>query len=150
MSWRRADGSAFDPWIRTHERIGGVLVKPAPQSMVIEGSVAEWESWTGMALPGTGDYVIPDALAPLTIDRERDRGRYVEPNVWMAHELAGVESLAAKWLFQDLPVLLQPALIVEWPRSMPGAPHLRPSRLPRLTPFLQRPIRCGLALPHHR
>jgi GNAT superfamily N-acetyltransferase len=85
MGWRRADGSAFDPWIRTHERIGGTVVKPAPASMVIEGNVAAWESWTGLALPETGDYVIPDALSPITVDRERDRALYVEPNVWMIH-----------------------------------------------------------------
>ena len=87
VDWRRADGSAFDPWIRTHERIGGAIIKAAPESMVIEGTVAEWESWTGIALPETGTYVIPDALAPITVNRERDRGRYVEPNVWMTHSI---------------------------------------------------------------
>ena len=26
--WRRDDGSAFDPWIRVHERFGGRYVEP--------------------------------------------------------------------------------------------------------------------------
>jgi hypothetical protein len=26
---------------------------------------------------------------PVSIDRESDRGRYVEPNVWMHHRLQG-------------------------------------------------------------
>jgi hypothetical protein len=47
--------------------------------------VAEWEEWTGMAFPESGDYVVPGALVPVQIDRERDEGRYVEPNVWMRH-----------------------------------------------------------------
>ena len=30
-------------------------------------------------------YVVPGALVPVEIDRERDEGLYVEPNVWMVH-----------------------------------------------------------------
>jgi hypothetical protein len=53
--------------------------------MTVEGSVAEWESWTDMAFPESGTYVLPGALVPIEIDRDRDRGTYVEPNVWMLH-----------------------------------------------------------------
>ena len=35
--------------------------------------------------PETGTYVVPGALVPVEIDRERDEGVYVEPNVWMHH-----------------------------------------------------------------
>jgi hypothetical protein len=38
-----------------------------------------------MTFPETGAYVIPGALVPVEIDRERDEGIYVEPNVWMVH-----------------------------------------------------------------
>ena len=38
-----------------------------------------------MAFPETGAYVVPGALVPVEIDRERDEGLYVEPNVWMVH-----------------------------------------------------------------
>ena len=84
-SWRRADGSLFDPWLRTHERVGGVGTGVAPASMTIRGSVAEWEEWTGLSMPETGSYVVPGALVPVEIDRERDVGLYVEPNSWMVH-----------------------------------------------------------------
>ena len=40
-----------------------------------------------MRFPVSGRYVVPGALVPITIDRRRDRGRYVEPNVWMLHPL---------------------------------------------------------------
>jgi GNAT superfamily N-acetyltransferase len=83
--WRREDGEHFDPWIRVHERIGGELFAVAPESLVMDCLVAEWEEWTGMRFPGDGDYVVPEMLAPLYV---RDgRGRHVEPNVWVRHRL---------------------------------------------------------------
>jgi len=84
-SWRRANGSLFDPWLRTHERVGGFGAGVAPSSMTVGGTVAEWETWTGLPMPGTGSYVVPGALVPVEIDRERDVGLYVEPNYWMVH-----------------------------------------------------------------
>jgi len=88
LSWRRQDGTHLDPWLRTHERLGADIVKVAPESMRVSGTVAEWEAWTEMALPASGAYVVPGALAPIQIDRERDEGVYVEPNVWMVHSPA--------------------------------------------------------------
>ncbi len=83
--WTRDDGAPFDPWLRTHWRLGGRVLAPEPHAMEIAGSVAEWEEWVGMPLPDSGEYVVPDALAPISVDRERDRVRYVEPAVWMLH-----------------------------------------------------------------
>jgi len=84
-AWRRADGLLFDPWLRVHERLGATVVEPEPQSLRITGTVADWEEWTGMAFPETGEYTFPGGLTPVTIDREDDRGSYWEPNVWMRH-----------------------------------------------------------------
>jgi GNAT superfamily N-acetyltransferase len=84
-AWTRADGMPFDPWIRVHVRLGAEILKPAPQSARITGTVAEWEEWTEMAFPESGEYVFPRGLAPLHVDRERDRGEYWEPNVWLHH-----------------------------------------------------------------
>jgi hypothetical protein len=85
ITWRRPDGTHLDPWLRTHERLGAEIVKVAPQSTSAPGSVAEWEEWAQMTFPETGAYVVPGALVPVEIDRERDEGLYVEPNVWMVH-----------------------------------------------------------------
>ncbi len=63
-------------------------MRVAPRSMVITGTVSEWEGWTGMRLPESDDYVVPGALTPVSIDVERDLGSYVEPNVWMRHPVA--------------------------------------------------------------
>jgi hypothetical protein len=85
VAWRRDDGSAFDPWIRVHERLGARIARPLPRSFRITGTVGEWETWTGIAFPVSGDYVFPDGLATVHIDRDADRGSYWEPNVWLVH-----------------------------------------------------------------
>ena len=83
--WTRDDGWPLDPWLRTHHRLGARVVATAPRSQTMTGPVAEWERWTGLLLPATGTYVIPGGLDLLHVDRERDQGVYVEPNVWMQH-----------------------------------------------------------------
>ena len=85
MRWRRDDGTALDPWIRTHERLGAEILAAAPESQTMTGTVTEWEGWTGLALPASGDYVMPDGLSVLRVDRAADVGIYQEPNVWMRH-----------------------------------------------------------------
>jgi GNAT superfamily N-acetyltransferase len=65
------------PRRRDREDRSGVAENP--------GTVAEWEEWTEMAFPESGAYVVPGALVPVEVDRERDEGLYVEPNVWMVH-----------------------------------------------------------------
>ncbi len=87
VEWRRPDGAPLDPWLRVHWRLGGEVLRVAHCSMLIEGTVAEWEQWTGMAFPESGDYVVPGALQPVAVDRERDIGRYEEPNVWVHHRI---------------------------------------------------------------
>jgi GNAT superfamily N-acetyltransferase len=86
-TWTRADGLPFDPWIRLHVRAGGRIVRPSPRSMTIIGTVAEWEAWTGMAFPETGEYVVHGACEPVRIDCESDRGTYHDSNVWIVHDL---------------------------------------------------------------
>jgi GNAT superfamily N-acetyltransferase len=84
-TWRRPDGLSIDPWIRTHERLGATVIGAAPRSMVIGGTVAEWEAWTRMQFPETGSYVVPEALNLIDIDLEADRGEYAEENLWLRH-----------------------------------------------------------------
>lgn len=85
--WQREDGLPFDPWIRLHARLGGRVIKASPRSMTMRGSVADWETWTGLTFPETGPYVVPGATNPVFIDRDRDEGVYYDQNVWMVHDL---------------------------------------------------------------
>ena len=83
VKWRREDSYHYDPWIRTHERVGAEVLDPAPRSMTITGTREEWEQWTELQFPEDGEYVVPGALA--TVHFENGVGTYVEPNVWMRH-----------------------------------------------------------------
>ncbi len=88
MARTTAQGLAFDPWLRTHQRLGARIAGPCRRSMQIVGTVDEWQRWTGMEFPTSGAYAFPGGLAPVAIDRAADRGHYVEPNVWMTHLIA--------------------------------------------------------------
>jgi len=87
VGWTLPDGRLLDPWLRVHAGLGADLVGPCRESMTIAGTVQDWEEWTGLVFPETGDYVVPGALELVHVDRETDRGTYVEPNVWMRHRL---------------------------------------------------------------
>jgi len=85
--WTRPDGTPFDPWMRVHAQLGARIGPAIPCSLHITGTVGEWESWTQMRFPETGDYVFPAGLATVHIDRGNDTGEYWEPNVWIIHHV---------------------------------------------------------------
>jgi GNAT superfamily N-acetyltransferase len=89
IKWQRADGTPFDPWLRVHWRVGAEIVKVAERSMVIDHPVAKWEKWAEMQFPESGQYIVPGALNPVEVNREEDWAKYIEPNVWMVHKVAG-------------------------------------------------------------
>lgn len=87
MNWKNQDGLPYDGWLRVHVKLGAEIIRICPESMYIPGSVVQWQDWTGMTFPGSGSYVIPGALNPVTIDLKKDLGEYTEPNVWLLHDL---------------------------------------------------------------
>ena len=87
VGWRREDGSPFDPWLHVRHRLGAEPIKLITRSLTVSGAVAEWEEWAGMAFPEGGDYVVPGALEPIRVDRERGLGRHDEPNTRMRHPI---------------------------------------------------------------
>lgn len=87
IGWKTDEGLPFDAWLRVHARVGGRILKPCHEAMIIRGSLDQWESWTGMEFPQSGEYVVPGALNPIMISIEKEDGVYIEPNVWMVHTL---------------------------------------------------------------
>jgi len=85
--WRRADGLYYDPWLRTHQRLGATYLGCADSTLTVEGTVEEWETWTGMVFPDSGRYIVGGALQPVVIDIESNTGVYDDPNVWMRHRV---------------------------------------------------------------
>jgi len=87
VNWQREDGLPYDPWLRVHIKIGGKIVGVCNRSMDISGSVSEWEKWTGLTFPYSGNYIVDKALIPVNIDKEKNIGKYIEPNVWIVHKI---------------------------------------------------------------
>jgi hypothetical protein len=84
----RADGLPLDPWLRVHVRAGGTILGVAPASRTIVGSLAQWRRWTDLPFDRTGPVLVPYALVPVHCDFEHDYAVYVEPSVWVRHELS--------------------------------------------------------------
>lgn len=88
----RADGLPADPWLRVHARLGGRILGLAPTSMTIPGSLDQWREWTGLPFDTDGTVEVPGALAPVHVDLAADHAVYVEPNVWVHHDLDHVST----------------------------------------------------------
>jgi GNAT superfamily N-acetyltransferase len=84
---RRPDGLPSDPWLHTHLRAGAEIVRIAPRSMTVAGTLAEWRQWTGLAFDRSGDAFVPGALCPIHVSLEQDHAVYVEPNIWLHHRV---------------------------------------------------------------
>jgi GNAT superfamily N-acetyltransferase len=87
IEWTNEEGLPFDAWLRVHARVGAKIIKPCHEAMSIRGTRDEWEEWTSLKFPQSGTYYIPGALNPMDMDLEKDEGVYIEPNVWMVHEI---------------------------------------------------------------
>ncbi len=87
VAWKTEKGELFDAWLRVHARLGAKIVKVCHRSMLIRGSLKDWEAWTGLKFPESGKYVVPGGLNPVDVDVSSDEGVYIEPNVWMVHSL---------------------------------------------------------------
>ena len=89
VAQRRDDGLPVDPWLRVHARMGGRVVRVCPASMTIPGTLVQWRQWTGLPLDSSGPQVVPFACNPVHVSVEHDHAVYVEPNVWVHHDLSG-------------------------------------------------------------
>ncbi len=83
----RQDGLPEDPWLRVHARLGGRIVGIASLSMVIPGTLTQWREWTGLPFDTDGLVDVEGGLSPVHVDLANDHGVYVEPNVWVHHDL---------------------------------------------------------------
>jgi len=75
INWEK-DNLPFDPWLRVHIKIGGEILKVANPSMIVKGTVSDWQEWTGMYFGESNKYII----------KENDLGEYIEPNIWVLHK----------------------------------------------------------------
>ena len=85
INWEK-NNLPFDPWLRVHIKIGGEILKVANPSMIVKGTVSDWQRWTGMYFGESNKYIVQGALNPVNIDLENDLGEYIEPNIWVLHK----------------------------------------------------------------
>ncbi|MCD6578385.1 hypothetical protein J7L48_02820, partial [bacterium] len=57
INWKKND-LPFDPWLRVHIKLGGKMLKVVNSSMVIKGTVSDWERWTSMYFGETNKYIV--------------------------------------------------------------------------------------------
>ena len=88
VTWKTERELPFDAWLRVHVRAGARIIKVCHDSKLIRGTRAQWEQWTDMKFPQSGEYTIPYALNPIELNIEKDEGVYIEPNVWIVHEIS--------------------------------------------------------------
>jgi GNAT superfamily N-acetyltransferase len=84
---QREDGLPHDSWVRTHVQAGARIIKVAPCSMVVAGTLAEWRRWTGLAFTTSDPAIVPGALSPIHVSVEQDHAVYIEPNLWVHHRV---------------------------------------------------------------
>jgi hypothetical protein len=87
ITWKTEQGLPFDAWLRVHARAGAKIIKVCHRSKTIRGTRIEWKQWTGMEFPQSGQYIIDGALNSIEINVEKDEGIYLEPNVWIVHDV---------------------------------------------------------------
>src|SRR3989304_5522100 len=55
ITWRTDDGLPFDAWLRVHARLGGRIFKTCHESKTIRGTRVDWEAWTEIKFPQSGE-----------------------------------------------------------------------------------------------
>ena len=85
MTWKDSKGRPIDPWARTSGDLKAEYLGIAPNAIVTEASVAQWEEWTGLIFPQSGEYVIPEGHQLLKVDVENNVAIYAEDHLWFEY-----------------------------------------------------------------
>ncbi len=88
-SWRNDKGEILDHWINYVAGMAGPPLAFARDSITLTAPIVQWEQWAGMALPVSGEYVIPGGHQLLRVDRDAGTARYGEDHVWFDVPLWG-------------------------------------------------------------
>lgn len=85
LQMKNEQGERFDPWLRTHEKLGAEVLNICVDSVVVRASITRWNEWCGNDWKSPGKYDHPSALVP--IEFADGIGLYREPNVWVRYQL---------------------------------------------------------------
>jgi hypothetical protein len=79
------EGEIFDPWLRTHVKLGGEILNVCSQSVIVKATLSKWQEWLGHPIQNTQDLQLPMGLSLLKVDAANNIGFYVEPNIWVRY-----------------------------------------------------------------
>ncbi|MDM1377962.1 hypothetical protein [Myroides marinus] len=85
--WINNYGLPYDSNIRMHVKNGAVIKKTCNKSLQIEGTVSQWEMWTGFTFQTTGEYTLNRALSTLKVNVELNKAYYNDPHIWMLYNV---------------------------------------------------------------
>jgi GNAT superfamily N-acetyltransferase len=74
IEWRRPDGTHFDPWLRTHERLGATIAKVAPHSTTIPARSPNGSNGRGCRSPSRARTSSPAGSCPSRSTASATRG----------------------------------------------------------------------------
>lgn len=87
LTWQNDEGLPFDPWLRTHVKLGAEIKGICHSAMYVSGTIAEWKAWTGLSFQSSGHYIVAGALVPIKANLKKDLAEYTEPNIWVRHNV---------------------------------------------------------------
>lgn len=87
LEMKDSRGFLSDPWLRVHARNGGKIIKVCGKSMIIPGTIGQWEKWSGTKFSSKGSFEVKGALSKVSADPRKNRAVYVEENVWVGYDL---------------------------------------------------------------
>ena len=76
----------LDHWLRTHKRLGAKVMGLAPYSQLVEGTLDDWEEWTGHRFAQSGAFQLPDTLQPIQVNITQNKASYYDPSIWVMHD----------------------------------------------------------------
>lgn len=82
---RDDNNEPLDFWLRTHLRLGARELGVATHSQKIEGTLAQWQAWSGVRFDRPGAWTIDETLQAVQVDLQNNLAVYHDPSIWVGH-----------------------------------------------------------------
>lgn len=86
LEMKSAQGEIYDPWLRTHEKLGGEILNICSESVLVKASLNKWQEWLGPTVLSSS-FVPEMGLVPVFVDQQKNIGIYIEPNIWVRYKM---------------------------------------------------------------
>jgi hypothetical protein len=87
VEMKTIQGEIYDPWLRTHYKLGGEVLNICSESVLVKASLKKWQEWLGTT-DLSSPFVPELGLVPLIVDQQKNIGIYAEPNIWIRYKIS--------------------------------------------------------------